>query len=80
MHCSKMFNKIVRKYNLPQNTFHGLRHTSASLILAEGINIKAVSQRLGHSSPNITMEVYSHAFDTTKKESAEKIDKILKNI
>lgn len=78
--CSKMFNKIVKKYNLPQNTFHGLRHTSASLLLAEGINIKAVSQRLGHSSPNITMEVYSHAFDTTKKESAEKIDKILKNI
>lgn len=66
--CDKIITKIVRKYNLPPITFHGLRHTSASILIHKGINLKAVSQRLGHSSTDVTMEIYSHTFDITKKE------------
>lgn len=76
--CDKIITKIVRKYNLPPITFHGLRHTSASILIHKGINPKAVSQRLGHSSTDVTMEIYSHTFDITKKESANAFDEILK--
>ncbi len=41
-------------------TFHGLRHTHASLMVSRGMSLKAVSQRLGHSSVEITLSVYSH--------------------
>ena len=76
--CDKIMTKIVKKYNLPPITFHGLRHTSASILIHKGINPKAVSQRLGHSSTDVTMEIYSHTFDITKKESANAFDEILK--
>lgn len=76
--CDKIITKIVKKYNLPPITFHGLRHTSASILIHKGINPKAVSQRLGHSSTDVTMEIYSHTFDITKKESANAFDEILK--
>lgn len=76
--CDKIITKIIRKYNLPPITFHGLRHTSASILIHKGINPKAVSQRLGHSSTDVTMEIYSHTFDITKKESANAFDEILK--
>ena len=75
--CSKTITRIVRKYKLKKITFHGLRHTSASLLINEGINPKTVSQRLGHSSTNMTMEIYTHAFESSKIESGKKFDKIL---
>jgi integrase len=43
--------------------FHDLRHTFASLVIAQGLNVVFVSRQLGHSSPNITLSVYSHLFD-----------------
>ena len=42
-------------------TPHGLRHLHASLLLAQGLPIPAVSQRLGHANSAITMAVYAHA-------------------
>ena len=70
--------KIVKKYKLDHICFHELRHTSASILILKGINPKAVSQRLGHASVDITMEIYSHTFDATKKESAIAFDDVLK--
>ena len=78
--CSKTITKIVKKYDLKKITFHGLRHTSASLLINEGINPKTVSQRLGHSSTNMTMEIYTHAFESSKIESGKKFDKILEKV
>jgi len=43
--------------------FHDLRHTFASLLVAEGLNVVFVSRQLGHASSNITLAVYSHLFD-----------------
>lgn len=77
--CDKIISKLVNKYNLPHITFHELRHTSASVLIHKGINPKAVSQRLGHASTDITMEIYSHTFDITKKESAIAFDEIIGN-
>lgn len=48
------------RLGLPRVTPHGLRHLHASLLLAQGLPIPAVSQRLGHANPAITMTVYAH--------------------
>ena len=44
-------------------TPHHLRHTCASLLIANGASVKAVQQQLGHSSPTVTLNVYAHLFD-----------------
>lgn len=50
-----------KRLGLPPVTPHGLRHLHASLLLAQGLPIPAVSQRLGHANSAITMAVYAHA-------------------
>lgn len=47
----------------PRLRFHDLRHTFASLLVAEGLNIVYVSRQLGHATPAFTLNVYSHLFD-----------------
>ena len=76
--CSKIINKIVKKYGLDDLSFHELRHTSATYLINKGMNPKAVSERLGHSDTSVTMEIYSHTFEHTKKECANAFDEIFK--
>lgn len=47
----------------PKLRWHDLRHTAASLWIAEGLDVVFVAQQLGHSSPDVTLKVYAHAFD-----------------
>ena len=58
---------------LPPVTPHGLRHLHASLLLAEGLSIPAVSQRLGHANSAITMAVYAHAIGRSDDEATAAI-------
>jgi integrase len=58
-------------------TFHALRHTHASALIAAGVDIVTISRRLGHSSPDITLRVYSHLFDKTDTAAADAIEKVL---
>ncbi|MDK2894832.1 MAG: integrase [Moorella sp. (in: firmicutes)] len=74
---SKWFPKFLRRYGLPPITFHGLRHTSATLLIAEGVNLKNVSRRLGHSNISTTGDIYAHALRSVDQEAAEKLDHIL---
>jgi integrase len=48
-------------YLLPEVNFHGLRHTSATLLINQGVDISTVSKRLGHSRTSTTMDIYSHS-------------------
>lgn len=57
---SKQFAKFLKKYNLPHRKFHALRHTSATLLLYGGINIRDVQRQLGHGSGRTT-EIYTHS-------------------
>jgi integrase len=56
----------------PQIRVHDLRHSHASLMLAVGVPIKVVSERLGHSTVTITMEIYQHVMPGMQAEAAAK--------
>jgi integrase len=69
---TKWFEKFVSKLDLScRITFHGLRHTSATLLLANGVSLKNVSSRLGHSDANITLQVYAHALKSVDRIAAD---------
>ena len=52
---------------------HDLRHSAATLLLRVGTPAHVVSQRLGHASTSITMDVYAHALDDQRSDAAEAI-------
>jgi len=54
------FQKALKRAGLPHLRFHDLRHTHATLMLKEGVNPKIVSERLGHASIHITLQIYGH--------------------
>ena len=70
-------NRLVKASGLPRITFHGLRHTSATLALAAGVHPKIVQERLGHSSIGITLDLYSHSVSGMQAEAAAKISALV---
>ena len=72
------FTKILKKYNLPKElTVHSLRHTNASLLIAQNVDIRTVANLLGHAQPSTTLNIYAHAFDSTKRAASERLKKVL---
>ncbi|MEY8445527.1 tyrosine-type recombinase/integrase [Enterococcus ratti] len=53
-------------------TIHGLRHTHASILIFKGINIMAVSKRLGHKNLSVTTKTYSHVVKEVEEREVEK--------
>jgi integrase len=64
----------VKVAQLPDLRFHDLRHTSASLLLLADVNVKVVSERLGHSGIEMTLSTYSHVLPTMQAKAARAID------
>jgi len=56
---SKRFDAWVRRAGLTRITFHGLRHTWATMAMEEGIHTEVVSERLGHANISVTLDIYS---------------------
>jgi integrase len=72
-----LFGRLVASAGLPKVRLHDLRHTSASLMLAAGVHPKIVSERLGHSSISITLDLYSHVIPGLQAEAAEKLGEMI---
>lgn len=72
------FRQVLKKAGLPQIRFHDLRHTAATLMLADGVPLVTVSKVLGHSSPSITGSIYAHALHESKSEAIAGLSKRLK--
>jgi len=70
------FQDILKEQGLPRIRFYDLRHTHASLLIAEGVHPKKIAERLGHSSIKLTMDTYGHLFDGCDRESAERMDRL----
>lgn len=75
---SKAFEVIVAKAGLPHIRLHDLRHTHATILLQQGVNPKVVSERLGHSTVNLTLDTYSHVLPGIQEEVAQKVDNLLR--
>ena len=75
---SRQFPTIVEKAGLPRVTFHELRHSHATQMLINGTHMKVASERLGHSSIGITMDLYSHVLPGMQEEAADGVDKALR--
>src|SRR5688500_4374513 len=71
------FRKLLKASGLPKIRFHDLRHTAASLILNHGIPVLIVSNRLGHSKPSITIDVYGHLIPSRQEEAAKLMDNLM---
>ncbi len=66
--------KFVRRNKLPHFSPHSLRHTHATLLIAEGVSIPTVSRRLGHSSIATTSKIYVHAIQSADEIASDVID------
>jgi integrase len=75
---SRDWRRVVLAKNLPRVPFHAVRHTHVSLLLAAGVDIIAVSRRLGHSKASITLDVYGHLVGGADEAAAAAIGKVLK--
>lgn len=76
-YVSHAFTKLLKKNDLRIIRFHDLRHTCASLLLAEGINMKQIQVWLGHSNYNTTANIYAHLDSNSMNESANAISNVL---
>lgn len=61
---------------LPKIRLHDLRHTSATMLLAEGVDIETVSRRLGHEKASTTLDIYGHALETKDVEASETLERL----
>ena len=68
------FKKILQEGDLPDNlNVHSLRHTNASMLIAQGVDVRTVAGLLGHAQPSTTLDIYSHTFDKNKKLAQQKL-------
>jgi integrase len=74
---SKEWADVAAAIGVPELTFHALRHTHASQLIAAGVDVVTISKRLGHASPNITLSVYAHLFRQRDDKAAAAINAAL---
>ncbi len=69
--------RMLDKAGLPHIRIHDLRHTAASLMLAQGIQPKVISEILGHSRIGVTLDIYAHLYEPARQEAADRMDQLL---
>jgi integrase len=74
---SRVFHETATRLGLQPIRFHDLRHSAASLMLAQGVPLKTVSETLGHASIAITADVYAHVTPDLRREAADALDRAL---
>ncbi len=72
------WTRLLAKTDLPRIRFHDLRHSHATQLLAAGVHPKIASERLGHSTIGITLDLYSHVMPGMQANAAEQVDAAIK--
>ncbi len=81
--ANELFQDIIKRYNnehenkLPLISLHGLRHTSATILISQNIDIKEVSSRLGHSNTSTTLDIYTHALQKRDEDASRALENVL---
>jgi integrase len=73
----RSFAPLLERAELPQITFHDLRHTAASLLFQKNVHPKLVQELLGHASAAITLDTYSHILPGMGGEAADAMGEAL---
>jgi integrase len=71
------FTRAVKRSGFPRIRFHDLRHSHASHMLAAGVNVKIVSERLGHAKVGFTLDVYGHVMPGQQADAANAVAKLV---
>ena len=75
---TRHLRKLYKKCGLPEEYHvHSLRHTNASLLIAQGVDVRTVASLLGHAQASTTLDIYAHAFDKNKRKAQEKLGKAI---
>jgi integrase len=77
---TKEFGRLVKRAGVQPITFHGLRHTHITNLLQVGVHPKVASERAGHASVAITLDVYSHVTAGMQEDAAARIDAGLRSV
>jgi integrase len=73
-YLTRKFREIVRTLNVKKITLHGLRHTAATLLMKLGVHVKIVSDILGHSRVQVTLDFYSHSNEEMMRQSTNELE------
>ena len=73
----RSFELLLQKYRLPHHGFHALRHTFATRALECGMDVRTLSEILGHRNPTVTLRRYAHSFDEHKREMMNRVGDLL---
>jgi integrase len=76
-HLVRAFKDHLVRAGLPDIRFHDLRHSCASLLVAQGLHPRVVMETLGHSTITLTMNTYSHVMPALQREAADMMDNVL---
>ena len=71
------FKKILRGAGLPDIRFHDLRHTAATLMLKNKVDVRTVAEILGHKDPAMTLRKYAHVLSDMQDDAASRMDAVL---
>lgn len=74
---ARSFNPLLAQAGLPRIRFHDLRHTAATLLLAQGVHPKIASEMLGHANIAVTLDRYSHVTETMQQGAARAMGELL---
>ncbi|MEJ9111513.1 tyrosine-type recombinase/integrase [Bacillus paramobilis] len=72
------FKETTKRVGLPQIRVHDLRHTHATMLIEQNVNVKLISSRLGHASIKTTLDIYSHVLPSMDKSISDELEKIIK--
>jgi integrase len=72
------FQAVCERVGLPRLRFHDLRHTCASLLLAQGVEARVIMDTLGHSLIGTTLNLYAHVMPATQRDAAGKMDSLFR--
>ena len=71
------FQKCLVRAGIPRIRFHDLRHSTASLLYAQGVPLRSIMEVLGHSQISLTANLYTHIMPALQKDAADRMDAIL---
>lgn len=76
----RSFELLLKRLNIPHKGFHSLRHTFATRAIECGMDVKTLSEILGHKNPTVTLNRYTHSLMEHKQDMMNKLGKLLQDV